>query len=93
MTKHNRIYFCIIYLFKSQIAITPLTSPEQAILNARDKDIVVTRFLWAKSVVAGAKLNSILPVAPIVYVCTIILPDKCPIQTCPQSGVDPNVVI
>lgn len=81
------------YLFKSQIAMTPLPSPEQATLNARDKDIVVTRLLWAKSIVAGAKLNSILPVIPIVYVCTVILPDKCPIQSCPQSGVDPNVVI
>lgn len=89
----TRVYFCIIYLFKSQIATTPLASPEQAILNARDKDIVVTRLLWAKSVVAGTKLNSILPVIPIVYVCTVILPDKCPIQSCPQSGVDSNVVI
>lgn len=71
----------------------PLLSPEQATLNVRDRDITVTRLLWAKSTDADAKLNSILPVVPTVYACTVILPDKCPIQSCPQSGVDANVVI
>lgn len=73
--------------------MTLLPSPEQAMLNVRDRDITVTRLLWARSTVADVELNSILPAVPIVYACTVILPDKCPIQSCPQSGVDANVVI
>lgn len=38
------LIYLFIYLFKSQITITPIASPVTAILNARDKDIVVILF-------------------------------------------------
>ena len=80
------------YLFKSQITITPIASPVTAILNARDKDIVVILFRWASKIDAGVELKSILLIIT-VYVCTVILPDKWPIHNCPQSGADPKIVI
>ena len=72
--------------------MTPIESPVTAILNARDRAIVVILFLWANRTDADVEVKSILLVTT-VYVYTVTLPDKWPIHSCPQSGVDPKIVI